>query len=157
MVFALIGYLTVWPSMDDIQSGGRNGYSIVISSVIMALKKCPWLGGSTAFMMAHLKRHSASMPAKSSSSGVNNGKESQMKHIYTFGSQPAQRTLTVGCLLKNKAVGKRMTQVIAFDAGEAATAADQGIDTLTIDMDTIALIRVTAPYIFITAGQAMRQ
>ena len=80
-----------------------------------------------------------------------------MKHIYTFGGQPAQRTLTVGWLLKNKAVGKRMTQVIAFDAGEAATAADQGIDTLTIDTDTIALIRATAPYIFITAGQAMRQ
>jgi len=40
-----------------------------------------------------------------------------MKHIYTYGGQPAQRHLTVGCLLKNKASGTRMTQVTAFDAG----------------------------------------
>lgn len=37
-----------------------------------------------------------------------------MKSIYTYGGQPAQRHLTVQCLLDNKAAGKRMTQVTAF-------------------------------------------
>ena len=80
-----------------------------------------------------------------------------MKQIYTYGGQPAQRHLTVGCLLKNKADGKRMTQVTAFDAEEAAAAADQSIDTLTIDTGTITDIRAAAPHIFVTAAQYMRQ
>jgi 3-methyl-2-oxobutanoate hydroxymethyltransferase len=80
-----------------------------------------------------------------------------MKSIYTYGGQPAQRSLTVGCLLKNKATGKRMTQVTAFDAGEAAAAADAGIDTLTIDTAQIEPIRAATPHIFITAAQYMRQ
>jgi len=80
-----------------------------------------------------------------------------MKHIYTYGGQPAQRDLTVQCLIKNKAAGKRMTQVTAFDAEEAAAAAKQQIDTLTIDCGTIEEIRAAAPYIFITAAQYMRQ
>lgn len=42
-----------------------------------------------------------------------------MKNIYTYGGQPAKCHLTVGCLLANKAAGKRMTQVTAFDAEEA--------------------------------------
>lgn len=80
-----------------------------------------------------------------------------MKNIYTYGGQYAQRHLTVGCILKNKAAGKRMTQVTAFDAEEAAAAADAQIDTLTIDTDTVTEIRAAAPHIFITAAQAMRQ
>lgn len=80
-----------------------------------------------------------------------------MKNIYTYGGQPAQRHLTVACLLKNKADGKRMTQVTAFDAEEAAAAATQDIDTLTIDCHTVAAIRAAAPHIFITAAQTMRQ
>lgn len=80
-----------------------------------------------------------------------------MKHIYTYGGQPAQRHLTVGCLFENKAVGRRLTQVTAFDAEEAAAAAEQAIDTLTIDCDTISEIRAAAPHIFITAAQYMRQ
>ena len=80
-----------------------------------------------------------------------------MKHIYTYGGQPAERHLTVWCLFKNKAAGKRMTQVTAFDADEAAAAATQGIDTLTIDCGTITDIRAAAPHIFITAAQYMRQ
>ena len=80
-----------------------------------------------------------------------------MKNIYTYGGQPAQRDLTVGCLFKNKAAGRRMTQVTAFDAEEAAAAASQQIDTLTIDCGTISEIRAAAPHIFITAAQYMRQ
>ncbi len=80
-----------------------------------------------------------------------------MKHIYTYGGQPAKRQLTVGCILENKASGKRMTQVTAFDAEEAAAAADAEIDTLTIGCDTVAEIRAAAPFIFITAAQAMRE
>lgn len=80
-----------------------------------------------------------------------------MKHIYTYGGQPAQRHLTVDCLFKNKVAGKRMTQVTAFDAEEAAAAAAQNIDTLTIDCGTIGEIRAAAPHIFITAAQYMRQ
>ncbi|GAA6206755.1 hypothetical protein NBRC116601_00480 [Cognatishimia sp. WU-CL00825] len=80
-----------------------------------------------------------------------------MKHIYTYGGQIAQRHLTVGCLIKNKAQGKRMTQVTAFDASEAAAAAEQNIDTLTVDSGTVAEIRNAAPHIFITAAQYMRQ
>ncbi|MEO9825868.1 MAG: 3-methyl-2-oxobutanoate hydroxymethyltransferase [Paracoccaceae bacterium] len=80
-----------------------------------------------------------------------------MKHIYTYGGTPAQRHLTVSCLIKNKAAGKRMTQVTAFDAEEAAAAAEQQIDTLTVDCGTIESIRTAAPHIFITAAQYMRQ
>jgi len=80
-----------------------------------------------------------------------------MKQIYTYGGQYAQRHLTVGCLMANKAAGKRMTQVTAFDAGEARAAAEAGIDTLTIDTSTIEDIRAAAPHIFITAAQYMRQ
>lgn len=80
-----------------------------------------------------------------------------MKNIYTYGGQPAQRHLTVGCLMKNKAAGKRMTQVTAFDAEEAAAAAEKNIDTLTIDCGTIEEVRAAAPHIFITAAQYMRQ
>ncbi|MDW3222516.1 MAG: 3-methyl-2-oxobutanoate hydroxymethyltransferase [Paracoccaceae bacterium] len=80
-----------------------------------------------------------------------------MKHIYTYGGQLAARHLTVGCILKNKAAGKRMTQVTAFGAEEAAAAADAQIDTLTIGCDTVQTIRSAAPHIFITAAQAMRE
>jgi len=80
-----------------------------------------------------------------------------MKNIYTYGGQPAQRNLTVQCLLDNKAAGVRMTQVTAFTAEEAVAAAEQDIDTLTIDCGTISEIRAAAPHIFITAAQAMRQ
>lgn len=80
-----------------------------------------------------------------------------MKHIYTYGGQYAQRHLTVGCILKNKAAGKRMTQVTAFDAEEAAAAADAQIDTLTIGTGSVTEIRAAAPHIFFTAAQAMRQ
>lgn len=80
-----------------------------------------------------------------------------MKHIYTYGGQYAQRHLTVGCILRNKAAGKRMTQVTAFDAEEAAAAAEAQIDTLTIGTDTVRDIRAAAPHIFITAAQSMRE
>lgn len=80
-----------------------------------------------------------------------------MKNIYTYGGQPALRDLTVACLLKNKSAGVRMTQVTAFDAEEAAAAASQKIDTLTIDSTTTTDIRAAAPHIFITAAQTMRQ
>ena len=80
-----------------------------------------------------------------------------MKNIYTYGGQPAQRHLTVGCLFNNKAVKKRMTQVTAIDAEEATAAAEQNIDTLTIDCGTVEEIRSAAPHIFITAAQYMRQ
>lgn len=80
-----------------------------------------------------------------------------MKNIYTYGGQPAQRFLTVGCLIKNKADGKRMTQVTAFDAEEASAAAEQKIDTITIDSTTTREIRTAEPHIFITAAQTMRQ
>ncbi len=80
-----------------------------------------------------------------------------MKHIYTYGGQQAQRHLTVGCLIKNKAAGIRMTQVTAFDGDEAAAAAEQGIDSLTIDCGMIEEVRAAAPHIFVTAAQYMRQ
>lgn len=80
-----------------------------------------------------------------------------MKHIYTYGGVPATRQLTVGCILKNKAAGTRMTQVTAFDAEEAAAASDAQIDTLTIGCETVQAIRAAAPHIFITAAQAMRE
>lgn len=80
-----------------------------------------------------------------------------MKRIYTYGGQPAERHLTVGCLLKNKSAGKRMTQVTAFNAEEAAAAAEQHIDTLTIDARNTAEIRAAAPHIFVTAAQYMSQ
>ncbi len=50
-----------------------------------------------------------------------------------------------------------MTQVTAFDAEEAAAAAEQQIDTLTINREAIDPIRKAAPHIFITAAQYMRQ
>lgn len=80
-----------------------------------------------------------------------------MKRIYTYGGAPATRHLTVGCILKNKAAGTRMTQVTAFDAEEAAAAAKAQIDTLTVGCDTVGMIRLAAPHIFITAAQAMRE
>ncbi|MFY0597890.1 MAG: 3-methyl-2-oxobutanoate hydroxymethyltransferase [Cognatishimia sp.] len=80
-----------------------------------------------------------------------------MKHIYTYGGKIAQRHLTVGCLIRHKAEGKKLTQVTAFDAQEAAAAAEQKIDTLTIDTGMIEDIRAAAPHIFITAAQYMRQ
>ncbi|WP_298922238.1 3-methyl-2-oxobutanoate hydroxymethyltransferase [uncultured Roseobacter sp.] len=80
-----------------------------------------------------------------------------MKSIYTYGGQYAQRHLTVDCLFKHKAAGKRLTQVTAFDAEEAAVAAEQQIDTLTVDCDQVEPIRAAAPNIFVTAAQYMRQ
>ena len=80
-----------------------------------------------------------------------------MKHIYTYGSQPAKRNLTVECLFKNKAIGKRMTQVTAIDPEEAVAAANQQIDLLVIETNLTESIRAAAPHIFITAHQTMRQ
>lgn len=80
-----------------------------------------------------------------------------MKNIFTYGGQPAQRHLTVECMKKNKAAGKRMTQVTAFDAEEAEAAAAQEIDSLTIGCSNTAVIRAAAPHIFITAAQHMSQ
>lgn len=80
-----------------------------------------------------------------------------MKHIYTYGGQPAKRNLTVECLFKNKAVGKRMTQVTAIDPEEAVAAANQQIDLLVIETNLTESIRAAAPHIFITAHHTMRQ
>ncbi|MBO9452314.1 3-methyl-2-oxobutanoate hydroxymethyltransferase [Tropicibacter sp. R16_0] len=80
-----------------------------------------------------------------------------MKNIYTYGGKPARRNLTVDCLRRNKAAGKKMTQVSAISEDEARACEEMGIDMITIsDLDYDA-VRAGAPHTFITSSQTMCQ
>lgn len=75
-----------------------------------------------------------------------------MKKIYTYGHALEDRSLTVGEKIANKAAGKKMTQVTAQDAQEAAIIADQGVDMIITGSDTLDEVRKGAPTAFITAA-----
>lgn len=73
-----------------------------------------------------------------------------MKKIYTYGTQPAVRNLTVADILSNKAAGLRMVQTNAFSPEEAAAAEAAEIDLLICRGERYDEVRAGAPKTFIT-------
>lgn len=74
-----------------------------------------------------------------------------MKKIYTYGTQPADRNLTVADIVANKASGLKMVQTNAFAAEEARAAEEAEIDLLICRGERYDEIRAGAPNTFITA------
>ncbi|WP_281980958.1 3-methyl-2-oxobutanoate hydroxymethyltransferase [Thalassorhabdomicrobium marinisediminis] len=75
-----------------------------------------------------------------------------MKRIYTYGHALEERALTIADMRDNKAAGRKMTQVTAQTAAEAAIIADQGIDMIITGSDWYPEVRKGAPTTFITAA-----
>lgn len=75
-----------------------------------------------------------------------------MKRIFTYGHAQEWRNLTVADKIANKAAGRKMTQVTARNAEEAAIIAGQGIDMIITGSDWFADVRRGAPTTFITAA-----
>ena len=74
-----------------------------------------------------------------------------MKKIYTYGTQPADRNLTVADIVANKASGQKMVQTNAFAAEEAKAAEAAEIDLLICRGERYDEIRAGAPNTFVTA------
>lgn len=81
----------------------------------------------------------------------------QMKRILTYGGAMAARNLTVDCIRKNKAAGRKMTQVDARNGHEAAMLEKLGIDLITVADTDFAACRAAAPNTFMTGCQTMVQ
>ena len=75
-----------------------------------------------------------------------------MKRIYTYGHSLEERNLTIADMRAHKAAGRKMTQVTAQNAEEAAIIADQDIDMIITGSDWYADVRRGAPSTFITAA-----
>jgi len=75
-----------------------------------------------------------------------------MKRIYTYGHSLEERNLTIADMRTNKVAGRKMTQVTAQNAEEAAIIADQDIDMIITGSDWYADVRRGAPNTFITAA-----
>lgn len=75
-----------------------------------------------------------------------------MKRIYTYGHSLEERNLTIADMRTNKVAGRKMTQVTAQNAEEAAIIADQDIDMIITGSDWYADVRRGAPSTFITAA-----
>lgn len=75
-----------------------------------------------------------------------------MKRVFTYGGSPERRNLTVADIVANKASGRKMTQVTAQNAEEAAIIADQSVDMIITLNDWYEDVRKGAPDTFITAA-----
>ena len=75
-----------------------------------------------------------------------------MRKVYTWGHALEERNLTIADMRANKAAGRKMTQVTAGDAEEAAILAAQGIDMIITGSDSFRDVRRGAPNTFITAA-----
>lgn len=80
-----------------------------------------------------------------------------MKRILTYGGRMATRNLTVDCIRRNKATGRKMTQVDARDGHDAAILEKLGIDLITVADTGFAECRAAAPNTFMTGCQTMVQ
>jgi 3-methyl-2-oxobutanoate hydroxymethyltransferase len=74
-----------------------------------------------------------------------------LKRIYTYGTQPALRNLTVRDILLNKTAGQKLVQTNAFAREEAEAAQSAGIDLLICRGERYNDVRAGAPNTFITA------
>jgi 3-methyl-2-oxobutanoate hydroxymethyltransferase len=74
-----------------------------------------------------------------------------MTKIYTYGTQPANRNLTVADIFANKASGTKMVQTNAFATQEARAAEAAEIDLLICRGERYDEIRAGAPNTFVTA------
>lgn len=71
-------------------------------------------------------------------------KGAKMKNMYTYGSQPTQRLLTIKDLQDNKGIQK-YTMVTAVNRAEAEACAAAGIHTISCDYDDYDEVRAGAP------------
>ncbi|MDP5218912.1 3-methyl-2-oxobutanoate hydroxymethyltransferase [Ruegeria sp. 2205SS24-7] len=75
-----------------------------------------------------------------------------MKAIYTFGAQPARRTVTIPCMRKAKAQGRKLTQVTANAPDELRAAEEVGIDMIVSDAASMGHVRQHNKTTFCTAA-----
>jgi 3-methyl-2-oxobutanoate hydroxymethyltransferase len=75
-----------------------------------------------------------------------------MKAIYTFGAQPAQRTVTIRCMRDAKAAGRKLVQTTANTAEEARAVAAAGIEMMICDAANAHIVRAANQTTFCTAA-----
>lgn len=75
-----------------------------------------------------------------------------MKDIYTFAAQRAQRTVTIPCMRKAKAEGRKLIQTTANTAEEARAIEAAGIDMMICDAANAHIVREANKTTFCTAA-----
>lgn len=80
-----------------------------------------------------------------------------MKKIYTAGAQPAERTVTVPCMRKAKAEGRKLVQVTANTPEELCATEEAGIDMMVSDAANAGIIRKHNKTTFCTAAIKMTE
>jgi|TARA_B110000259_G_scaffold182171_1_gene225343 3-methyl-2-oxobutanoate hydroxymethyltransferase len=78
-----------------------------------------------------------------------------MKKIYTYGTLPAERNLTVADIIANKVSGQKMVQTNAFATDEAKAAEQAKMDMLICRGERYDEVRAGAPNTFVTAVMLM--
>jgi 3-methyl-2-oxobutanoate hydroxymethyltransferase len=73
-----------------------------------------------------------------------------MPRIFTYGTRPAERNLTVSDIIGAKQAGRQLVQTNAFSAEEAEDAQTAGIDMLICRGERYSEVRAGAPVTFIT-------
>lgn len=75
-----------------------------------------------------------------------------MKNIYTFGAQPAKRTVTIPCMRLAKAEGRKLIQTTANTAEEALAVEVAGFDMMICDAANAQVVRAANKTTFCTAA-----
>lgn len=75
-----------------------------------------------------------------------------MKNIYTFAAHPAQRTVTIPCMQKAKAEGRKLIQTTANTAEEARAVETAGFDMMICDAANAHIVREANKTTFCTAA-----
>lgn len=75
-----------------------------------------------------------------------------MKNIYTFAAQPARRSVTIPCMRKAKAEGRKLIQTTANTAEEARAVEAAGFDMMICDAANAHIVRDANKTTFCTAA-----
>lgn len=75
-----------------------------------------------------------------------------VKKIYTFGAQPALRSVTIPCMQQAKAEGRKLIQTTANTAEEARAVEEAGFDMMVCDAANAHIVRSANKTTFCTAA-----
>ena len=75
-----------------------------------------------------------------------------MKKIYTFGALPALRSVTIPCMRKAKAEGRKLIQTTANTTEEARAVEEAGFDMMVCDATNAHIVRAANKTTFCTAS-----
>lgn len=80
-----------------------------------------------------------------------------MKDIFTFGVQPAKRTVTIPDMREAKADGRKLVQTFASSFDEMAAVEEAGLDMLICDSSQAEMLREANKTTFCTASMKMTE